>query len=577
MVDVKTGKILYFDVNLFPLHLDFISQVIVGHPLSQSEKIQFQANYGYTKPSFIMGYISLHQGTGTWCFSFWEMDRIQPPEVERVYSLLQASFFREDLAFRPDSTLQESLIPKLKGVPTITNDRLYKNAPFQSFNNGEAVGTLRIVPKGTPYESLSFNRGEIVILQEIYPDLSPVAGIISALPSTPLSHINLRAQTWGAPNASLINAPSRFKDLDGTWVHLEVTDLDLALRPATPEEVASATEAHAGPKTLTLPPGDLSLRELTPLALMSAEDSLAFGAKAANLGHLITAGKGVAAVPAGFGIPFSRYVEHLRNNDIDDAIEVMLEDPRFEGDGQWRREALEALRAQIEAAPIDPELLKEVARRVETNLGGAVFVRSSTNAEDLEGFNGAGLYDTVPNVRGTQALGEAIKQVWASLWNLRAVEERALFGIDNRGVYGGVLVQRGVPATAAGVLITANLYDPQDDHSYTINAKWGLGMKVVQGTTVPEQVIYDVRYPGARVISRSDDATMLVFDKDGGIREVPAPAGEPVLTARKAKALSMTVLAFKDLYDTPLPLDVEWLFEGDTLWIVQVRPYMGGS
>ena len=64
-------------------------------------------------------------------------------------------------------------------------------------------------------------------------------------------------------------------------------------------------------------------------------------------------------------------------------------------------------------------------KRVRLKLGGkGVFVRSSTNAEDLPGFNGAGLYDTVANVRGKAALGEAVKQVWASLWNLRAVEER---------------------------------------------------------------------------------------------------------------------------------------------------------
>ena len=116
------------------------------------------------------------------------------------------------------------------------------------------------------------------------------------------------------------------------------------------------------------------------------------------------------------------------------------------------RRTLEELRAAILAAPIDPEVLDVIYRRVRLKLGGkGVFVRSSTNAEDLPGFNGAGLYDTVPNVRGKEALGVALKTVWASLWNLRAVEERTTFGIDHRQVFAAVLVQVGVAATAAGV------------------------------------------------------------------------------------------------------------------------------
>ena len=168
-----------------------------------------------------------------------------------------------------------------------------------------------------------------------------------------------------------------------------------------------------------------------------------------------------------------------------------------------------------------PQLLDDVEELVSTHLAGkGVFVRSSTNAEDLDGFNGAGLYDTVGNVQGRAALANAIKQVWASLWNFRAVEERELYGIDHRQVYSGVLIQYGINASAAGVLVTTNLYDPSDRNTYTINAKRGLGIRVVEGATVPEQILFDTRNFGTKIISRSDDPTMLVFDKEGGIREV---------------------------------------------------------
>ena len=77
-----------------------------------------------------------------------------------------------------------------------------------------------------------------------------------------------------------------------------------------------------------------------------------------------------------------------------------------------------------------------------------------------------------------------------------------------------MLVQIGVNATAAGVLVTRNLYDRRGHPlSYTINAKRGLGLRVVAGTTVPEQILYDIGNYGTKIVSRSDDPTMLVFDE----------------------------------------------------------------
>jgi phosphoenolpyruvate synthase/pyruvate phosphate dikinase len=205
-----------------------------------------------------------------------------------------------------------------------------------------------------------------------------------------------------------------------------------------------------------------------------------------------------------------------------------------------------------------------------------VFVRSSTNSEDLPGFNGAGLYDTFPNVVGKKAIGEALKGVWASVWTLRAVEEREAFGIDHKQVYGGVLVQVGVNATAAGVLVTKNLWDVSDDHSFTINAKFGLGMRVVEGQKVPEQIIFDPGNDGTKIISRSDDPVMLKFDENGGIVAVPVPPGEGViLTEQRAKVLATEVQQVITVFEQGTPLDIEWVLEGEKVWIVQARPYVG--
>ena len=235
------------------------------------------------------------------------------------------------------------------------------------------------------------------------------------------------------------------------------------------------------------------------------------------------------------------------------------------------------------ATELDPGLVEAVRRRTEALLAsghplvagaeGAIF-RSTSNCEDLPGFNGAGLYDTVPNVKGKKALGEAIKTVWASLWNLRAVDERSAFGIDHRQVFASVMVQVGVSATAAGVLVSTNLYDRRDDDGFTINAKWGLGMRVVEGVKIPEQIIFDATNDGVKIISRSDEPTMLVFDGQGGIKEVPVESTGVILTEERAKRLVTAVQKIIPLFSRDAPLDVEWVLEGEKVWIVQARPFV---
>jgi phosphoenolpyruvate synthase/pyruvate phosphate dikinase len=140
-----------------------------------------------------------------------------------------------------------------------------------------------------------------------------------------------------------------------------------------------------------------------------------------------------------------------------------------------------------------------------------------------------------------------------------------------------VLIQVGVEATAAGVLITGNLFNREDGDSFTINAKWGLGMRVVEGTKIPEQVLYDTSNDGTKIISRSDDPVMLVFDPDGGIREVASDHDGVILTEERAKRLCLAVMAFQELFARHPVLDVEWVLEGEKVWIVQARPYVGAG
>ncbi len=598
VLDIKTNKIYFVDSNVFTLHADFVVDYLQKIPRTPENMRRYNQNYSTIKPQFILGYIThypqIKEGTssarnGLWTFSFWEGDTITPKDIRHTYKRLQQTFKLAPLAFRPDSSAQEKVAKQLKPykISTINNNQIYKAQPYQAFNSGRAIGRLVIVPPSTKVENLNFNEGDIVLLQSSYPDISPVSGVITTQFSTPLSHVNLRAGAWGIPNATIKNAVVAFKSLEGKQVFYEVTEAAYTMREASAEEIAAHAKINTEKATVNMPEADLNMAELLPLNKISATDATKYGAKTANLGEMVRAklpmnvenGFGVPLnIPDGFGVPFRYYVSHIKQRKIDEQIAAMLTNPKFKADATWRKASLISLQQTIINTPIVPDDLKKITMQWRTQLSGkGVFVRSSTNAEDLKGFNGAGLYDTVPNVKDEAALEAAIKQVWASVWNLRAVDERAHFGIVHNQVYPAVLVQTAVNATAAGVLLTTDIWGHQKG-TYTINAKWGLGMRVVEGQKIAEQILYDTSNNGTRVISRSDEATMLVASEKGGMVEKPVPKGEAILTEKRAKLLGAAAKRVTTIFLNTEILDIEWVLENkngkDVMWIVQARPYV---
>jgi pyruvate, water dikinase len=577
VIDVKTNKIYFVDSNVFTLHSDFVLDYLLKIPRTAANIKQYNRNYSRKKPSFILGYITHYPKLGEWTFSFWEGDTIDAQTILKASKKLKTTFPIASLKFRPDSSYQERVALGLKKyrIPVIKNSQIYQAMPFQAFNTGEAIGRLNIVPPSQKVENLQFNLDEIVILQQSYPDISPVSGIITTQFSTPLSHVNLRAAAWNIPNAILKTAAKDFANLNGKWVKLEVTEQALAARAATEDEINTEQEKANNKKQVSLPQADLSTTELAPLSQINLSHMKRYGAKTSHLGVMLQGG---LPVPNGFGIPFYYYQQHMHAARMDIGLQSILNNNKFK-DKMWRNQQLLDLQAKIKASPIDAQSFAAIKKQWQNVLQAApVFVRSSTNAEDLAGFNGAGLYDTVPNVRDDVALEAAIKQVWASLWNARAVDEREFFGIPQQQVYAAVLVQIGVNASASGVLLTTDIWGHQP-RTFTINAKWGLGMRVVEGKKIAEQILYDTGNEGTRVISRSDENTMLVFDKKGGIKEVKVPKSDAIITEQRAKILGELVQSTEKLFPQYSVLDIEWVLERDYLrrdkfWLVQARPYV---
>jgi phosphoenolpyruvate synthase/pyruvate phosphate dikinase len=166
--------------------------------------------------------------------------------------------------------------------------------------------------------------------------------------------------------------------------------------------------------------------------------------------------------------------------------------------------------------------------------------------------------------------------VWASVWNDRAFDARAAAGIDHKSVKAAVLVQRAMNAESSGVMITQNPFNPADPGAVFINAKRGLGMRVVEGRRVAEQLIYRADPESVQLLTRSGDDAMLSFDENGGVKEVSVEPGHVVLTDDLARRLARAGLAIERMFGGE-PQDIEWLVIGGVIHIVQSRPYLNGK
>lgn len=564
-------RVYYINSKRYQFHKEFLAANYLT--LDRGERF-YENNYRTPNRRFILGTIAFYSRPGRFTFEFWEGDQITK-EILRETSAALASTFFAPLGFKSNSSQQDAIAKSAPEVPQAPVDDTIREQSYIPLNLARNFGVLRIIEDVTAETII--DRNEVVILKKPPIRLTPLSGVITTTFATPLAHVNLLARGWGIPNAFIKDAAETFASLNGKFVFYETRDDGFTLREAKPSEISAHGRDVARREDQLTPRADINFKELSLLSNQRKTDALRFGAKASNLGeiaHAIQQGSlSQITVPQGFSIPFYYYVQFTAENNLDEPILQMLAEYRFNHDPAYRRTRLAALRETIEHGRMNLAFSHQVIEKTRKLFGEkGVFVRSSTNAEDLENFSGAGLYTTVPNVRGNEALLAAIKKVWASVWNYEAYEAREMAGINHAAVYPSVLVQEGIPAEAAGVLITRNPFDKDDKSGVYINAKRGLGIRVVEGKSVPEQLIFDSQSGSTRVLTRSDDDTMLKFDERGGIREVKIDGDAQVLRPELASRLARVSLEIKRLFGKDQ--DIEWVTVGNRIFIVQSRPFV---
>jgi len=139
-----------------------------------------------------------------------------------------------------------------------------------------------------------------------------------------------------------------------------------------------------------------------------------------------------------------------------------------------------------------------------------------------------------------------------------------------------VLIQEGINSESSGVMITTDPFDKDNRAAVYISAKRGLGIKVVEGKKVAEQIIFRERAQAVQVLTRSDEDSLLTFDENGGVKEVAITGERVVLTDDVIRRLVTAANAIKRVFGSR-DQDIEWAFMKGQIYIVQSRPYIAGG
>ncbi|MBN1575455.1 MAG: hypothetical protein JW913_02825 [Chitinispirillaceae bacterium] len=580
--DINSDSLYFTDSRKYELHYTFC-RLWLGYGKTHADFNREQYSNG-SERLYYLASLNYYRAPDLYTLEFVPGDKIPAQAIELVFHRLQDRFFHGDkLKYLPTSPALDSRTVSLN-IPKVTSEQIYAGQNYQAVNRAQAYGYLTRVDVGE-VETTYLSRHAVVLTNGVPNDISVVAGIITTDFQSPLSHINVLSRNRGTPNMALRSAwnDSTIGALEGKLVFLEVAADTFTLRETTLDEAENYWVSREQRDPVTIACNDTTAG-LFPIARISHHDIPMVGAKAANFGELekiSVSNPGPIPLPEGaFAIPFYYYRRHMANHGLDSIVLSMLSDSAFITDAGIRDDRLKALRSSIIASPLDSGFLRDVQSLiVRLSSYTRIRFRSSTNAEDLEEFNGAGLYESFTGRLDDpdRSVEQAIKSVWASLWNFRAFEEREYFRIDHRRVAMGILAHRSFPDEEAnGVAITRNIYNP---------AIWGLTIDVQQGeisvVTPPADVTSDQLLFHTLYENPFEDPVIEYLSRSNISGEKTVLSEAEVVKLAKY-LMTIKTWFYTNVYNgwqkTSFPdfaMDVEFKFDSPDrkLYIKQARPY----
>lgn len=502
---------------------------------------------------------------------------------------------------------------------------------IEVYSPGETYGYLRtLAPGAVPAD---YSARDILVSDAASEDISIVSGLITTFPQSFGSHLNLRMREKRLPNLRWAAArdSALLRSLEGALVHLTVgASGQLSIERATLDDASCFWRALQPP--LATPTADLSVTDLVRFADLSHARADAFGVKAANLGEIFDALEAPHRAD-GFAIPFAHYAAHAQRANIGGLVDSVIDDAGLRQDRPALLARLELLRTALRRTTVAPSLMNALAAQMRATWGASVDTmflrfRSSTNAEDLDQFSGAGLYDSrtgcladdldaddrgpsrcltathraalearLADYRGQLAahpdraflapliadleedltqektVADALRKVWRSLWNTRAYDEREFYGLDHRRVFMGVAVMPTMVLERRESVALTNLpHGAQAGGLYRVVSQ--VGEIGVVRPEIPSAVAETMTF-----VREGDRPTMFTVAQ----RSSESPAMDLWSESERAQVAAL-LLRLHDHFATrvypsiqPLRLDVEIDVSADGVALCkQARPYLGG-
>ena len=498
----------------------------------------------------------------------------------------------------------------------------------RALNPGLALGKLRVNPREG-----SYSRDEVLALAQTPPELQPAAGIVTQGEGNVVSHVQLLARALGIPNVVTGADPfTKISDHDGEdafflvtpggRVYLkaaaQMTDQDVAVFDQYNRNTERTADGKlgAGARKLDIDHERLDIGVKMPLgpSEVGIDDSgVKCGPKAAYLGELkrLFPDK----VSRGIVLPFGVYFAHFQRAKV--VLPAKLKQSNIAREGEaledfvkrtyqtffaemipagtsekelsaWIKPRLEVFRTSIIEQSLAPELKQAIQKalddqgllqRDDKSQTVGCFVRSDTNVEDLENFNGAGLNLTIFNLRSLEDIFAGIKKVWASPFTYRSFSWRQTLVDEPFWVLPSIVILESVRSEKSGVLVTADIFQ-NDPKKMLVATSEGVG-GAVDGTPA-ETLLWSPQ--GVELINLFKSPQRLMLKPEGGSEVVPSTGNEYVLNEQELKELVATAgkikKAFKPSLDEsgkPRPWDIEFGFAKGQLWLFQCRPFIGNE
>ncbi|MHB8491006.1 MAG: phosphoenolpyruvate synthase [Solirubrobacteraceae bacterium] len=322
------------------------------------------------------------------------------------------------------------------------------------------------------------------------------------------------------------------------------------------------------------PPATASDVDLArPLSQLGRGDVGYAGGKGANLGELVGAG---LPVPDGFVVGAPAYAAFCAATGLRERLAELLDGVDIEDTDALSVASL-AARDLVSATPV-PEAVQREIRASYERLGGAegdapVAVRSSATAEDTAETSFAGMNETFLNVRGADAVIDAVRRCWRSLFGTRTIYYRGLNGLGQADMDIAVVVQRQIPSTRAGVMFTVNPATG-DANELVIEGSFGLGEAVVSGSVSPDRYLVEKDPLTLRRREVHLKELAIEYDAQGGTSTRHLSRQEALMaTLDDREVLAVAELGLRIERHYGSPQDTEWAFDPEGgLWMLQSRP-----